>query len=93
MTDKDVVIMYSHMNPTYKHFLDALNDLPANERPYTVLIYSSPNHPLRKQVDLPVELPTLMTRNTISQANEFPPVLFNLFLIEHMVKILRDKNN
>ena len=92
MTSKDIVIMYSHMNPTYKQFLDALHDLPAEEKPYSVMIYSSPNHPLRKQVDLPIELPTLMTQNTISQANEFPPVLFNLFLIEHMVQILRNKN-
>ena len=92
MTPQDVIIMYSHMNTTYKALLEAIRDLPKEERPYTVLIYSTPNHPLRKQVRFPIELPTLNTQNTISQANEFPPVLFNLFLIEHMVQILRDRS-
>lgn len=93
MCHEDVVILYSHMHPTHKDFLEAAKDLPKNERPFTVLIYSTPNHPLRKFVDFPIELPTFETMNTISQANEFPPVIFNLFLAEHMVEILRHRQN
>lgn len=92
MNNQDVVILYSHMLPTHKSFLEAANDLPKEERPFIVLIYSKPNHPLRKYVDLPIELPTFNTANTISQANEFPPVMFNLYLIEHLVEILRSKH-
>lgn len=90
MKHDDVIIVFSHMNSTYKSFLEAVNDLPDDERPYTILVCTTPNHPVRKLVDLCVELPNLVTSNTISQANEFAPLLFNLFLIENLVERIRD---
>lgn len=92
MNGKDVVIMYSTMNPTHKAFLQAVEELPKQSRPYTVLVTSTKNHPLKKMVDNCVELPTIVTPNTISQANEFPPMSFNLFLIENLVENIRNKN-
>lgn len=93
MKHNDVVILFSHSNPTYKPFLEAVNDLPADERPYTILVCTSLNHPVRKLVDLCIELPTLITSNTISQANEFAPLFFNLFLIEELVEQIRNQQN
>lgn len=87
----DVVIMYSTMNPTHKAFMEAVNELPKKSRPYTILVTSGKNHPLKKMVDNCVELPMIVTPNTISQANEFPPMAFNLFLIENLVENIRNK--
>lgn len=91
MSRNDLIIMYSHMNPTYKLFCEAIRELPKEKRPYTVLVYSTPNHPVRKLVEMPIELPTLVTGNTISQANEFPPMNFNMFLSENLRGHLRDQ--
>jgi len=91
MDHEDIIIMYSHMNPTYKIFCESIKELPKEERPYTVLVYSTPNHPVRKLVDLAIELPTLVTKNTISQANEFPPINFNMFLTEAIRTHLRNR--
>ena len=93
MNKDDLCIMYSHMNPTYETFLNAVWDLPKQARPKTIMICSSKNHPLKKKVDQCVELPTFVTSNTISQANEIPPVIFNLFLAENLVKNIRDKKD
>lgn len=57
-SDQDLFFLFSLMNPTHASFLSTVRELSPNRRPHVVLVSGTPSHPLRRDADETVTLPS-----------------------------------
>lgn len=94
INNQDVVILYSAINSSHKDFFSMLEDLPAQKRPYIILIANTPRHPFAKKVDKIVLLPN---SQEIDPAIIFTPsitqILFTFLLASQVTLSIIKKND
>lgn len=84
-TNKDLAIVFSAKNPTYKDFLESALELPEREIPRTCMISTSAVHPLRNRVDSFAILPTWISQNYSTYVDTGISYFYFCSLLSNMV--------
>lgn len=85
----DIVILFSVSNPSHRDFLSLVADMPADKRPYIVLVDSTSRHPLRNRVSQVITLPDWLSIHVSFMINNtVPQFAFCHFAIERVNNLL-----
>lgn len=57
-SERDLFVLFSLMNPTHASFVSTVRELNPKRRPYVVMVTGTPSHPLRREVDQVIALPS-----------------------------------
>lgn len=61
LKSSDIVFLFSVSNPSHADFLSLVADMPADKRPYVILVDGISRHPLRGKVSQVITLPDWLT--------------------------------
>lgn len=85
----DTVLLFSVSNPSHRDFLSLVADMPADKRPYIVLINGTNRHPLRNRVSQVITLPDWLSIHVSFMINNtVPQFAFCHFAMDHVNKLL-----
>lgn len=90
MDNRDTIFLFSSNNPSHIDFMNTIEELPKENRPYIILVTSSMRHPFAKKVDQVVIVPYLNQYDAINPltAPQTIQIIFSLFLTQ---KIYNEK--
>jgi Transcriptional regulators len=85
-TSNDLLIDFSSRNPSLRHEIETIEQMP-DRQPHTLLITTSPKHPLRKDFNDVVVLPTLPKSlgEEIVLGEQFSYMMFLDILIQYII--------
>lgn len=94
MNSEDTILLFSANNPSHVDFMQTIEELPKEKRPYIILITSSLKHPFAKKVDQTFVLPYMIQFDSADPlaAPQTVQLIFSLFLI-NKIYIEVAKNN
>ncbi len=86
MNSEDTVILFSANNPSHIDFMQTIEELPKEKRPYIILIASSLKHPFAKKVDQIIVLPYMIQFDSADPlaAPQTIQLIFVLFLLNKL---------
>lgn len=87
----DIIFLFSVSNPSHRDFLSLVADMPADKRPYTILINNTNRHPLRNKVSQVITLPDWLSMHISFMINNtVPQFAFCHFLMDRVNRLLVD---
>ena len=90
----DVVILFSAENPTHRDFLSFVSEMPAQKRPYIVLVSNTQHHPLRRKVNEVIVLPHSSQDRYPNRLDvSISQMVFSYMLVAQVRQIIAQQND
>lgn len=90
----DVVILFSAENPTHRDFLSFVSEMPAQKRPYIVLVANTQHHPLRRKVNEVIVLPRSSQDRYLNRLDiSISQMVFSYMLLSQVGQIIAQRSD